>query len=80
MEVDTVNSWHIALDSSQERIYRKVFVGEEVLLIERSERVVKGKPIVAILELLQTPINEIALLWVLLVHLEELSILLLTSK
>ena len=68
------------LDSSQERIYRKVFVGEEVLLIERSERVVKGKPIVAILELLQTPINEIALLWVLLVHLEELSILLLTSK
>jgi len=55
-------------------------VGEEVLLIERSERVVKGKPIVAILELLQTPINEIALLWVLLVHLEELSILLLTSK
>jgi len=80
VEVDTVNSWHIALDSSQERIYRKVFVGEEVLLIERSERVVKGKPIVAILELLQTPINEIALLWVLLVHLEELSILLLTSK
>ena len=68
------------LDSSQERIYCKVFVGEEVLLIERSERVVKGKPIVAILELLQTPINEIALLWVLLVHLEELSILLLTSK
>jgi len=55
-------------------------VGEEVLLIERSERVVKGKPIVAILELLQTSINEIALLWVLLVHLEELSILLLTSK
>jgi len=80
VEVDTVNSWHIALDSSQERIYRKVFVGEEVLLIERSERVVKGKPIVAILELLQTSINEIALLWVLLVHLEELSILLLTSK